>query len=765
MATMSPIDALGTLPVATLPTAAVAELEAEAANVQVVEDAAALAAVALVTTAIHQHKRSLSQAAMGLVFELATQLEIERTLVVEGSVEQPLKSILLQHPVSIQAPTADGTPEDMDTLQETIDQLQGLIDACATDYEYPADKYLGRAPGFWTRPGCSQGGHLESEWKTATTMPEYQTMNCLVNSKVNPKDGLPLPSPACARQVFVAFHDALQQRMAYLCDEQLKASGVEGISVGPRTGTDSTEDEEYCTCISTWWKGQPAPRVMANQCMEQAMVQEASDYLTHNENFSIPQWTASYNPNNNNFHRSGAVSSKDLPRYESPMQLISHRDQYMQLMVQALLAAKNYVIISTCYLFSHDVAQKYVLFDLLPYLAARGIKIFFMMDLFVFESNILSSPFQVKNRPKKSHTPKEESAVEQGGGGVTETSFIDCLPPEAPAPTHAFDQFETTYHVFDQLLQMSLDDTNPFELRFWCARDATSGYRIKNHSKGIVIDDQVAVFGGSNITPTVRTAIADLDCFVFGESAKAVADTFWMLWHAVDPTTVRPILSPEQASNPALACDRYIVDETMKEPCSFSMLQSSPSSAGEDSIYRIVLEQFEAAQDSITVSMGHSCFPMSFVEAMERAAARGVPKLQVMVNSYHSNDLRTGLSDLFRSLRVLIERVPSVQVFATHCAATASGHDRPEFLHGKYVVVDGKWACLGSWNLWTRSSFYEMEMEAFCDSPKVAAKLQAKFDKDRNANAVLVHLDDCIPGHKFCPKGCQLCKGFGNFFD
>jgi hypothetical protein len=25
-------------------------------------------------------------------------------------------------------------------------------------------------------------------------------------------------------------------------------------------------------------------------------------------------------------------------------------------------------------------------------------------------------------------------------------------------------------------------------------------------------------------------------------------------------------------------------------------------------------------------------------------------------------------------------------------------------------------------------------------------------------------LDDCLPGNKFCPKGCLLCKGFGPFF-
>ena len=153
------------------------------------------------------------------------------------------------------------------------------------------------------------------------------------------------------------------------------------------------------------------------------------------------------------------------------------------------------------------------------------------------------------------------------------------------------------------------------------------------------------------------------------------------------------------------------------------------------------------------------------MDALERAVARHPEiKIQVMVNSYHSNDLRGGQKDLFKSIKSLLERVPTAEVYATHCSATVTG-GRPEFLHGKYVVVDGKWACLGSWNLWTRSAFYEMEMEAFCDSVEVAKHLQTKFDNDRKANSVLVKLEDCVPGKKFCPKGCRMCKGFGPFFE
>ena len=143
---------------------------------------------------------------------------------------------------------------------------------------------------------------------------------------------------------------------------------------------------------------------------------------------------------------------------------------------------------------------------------------------------------------------------------------------------------------------------------------------------------------------------------------------------------------------------------------------------------------------------------------MERAAKRGVHSIQLMVNSYHTSDLRVGQKDLFLSVERLLRQVPTAKVYATF-------GDHAEFLHGKYVVVGGTWAALGSWNLWTRSAFYELELEAFLESTHAASLLQAKFDSDRARNTILVETADCIPGVRFCPKGCALCRQFGPFFN
>jgi phosphatidylserine/phosphatidylglycerophosphate/cardiolipin synthase-like enzyme len=124
--------------------------------------------------------------------------------------------------------------------------------------------------------------------------------------------------------------------------------------------------------------------------------------------------------------------------------------------------------------------------------------------------------------------------------------------------------------------------------------------------------------------------------------------------------------------------------------------------------------------------------------------------------------LRTGQGDLFRSLKSLLMSSSSkIKVYAT---APMEDGRRPEFVHAKYVVIDGKWTALGSWNLWTRSAFYEMELEAFVESVSVARHLQQKFASDSEKYAtVLQTAKDCEPEGGFCPSGCDLCRGFGPF--
>ena len=78
------------------------------------------------------------------------------------------------------------------------------------------------------------------------------------------------------------------------------------------------------------------------------------------------------------------------------------------------------------------------------------------------------------------------------------------------------------------------------------------------------------------------------------------------------------------------------------------------------------------------------------------------------------------------------------------------------------MVVDSSWTAVGSWNLWTRSAFYEMEGEIFVVSSSFASDKETKFHIEKEAFATRVKTAaEC---QRFLPKGCAICTQFGPFF-
>ena len=62
--------------------------------------------------------------------------------------------------------------------------------------------------------------------------------------------------------------------------------------------------------------------------------------------------------------------------------------------------------------------------------------------------------------------------------------------------------------------------------------------------------------------------------------------------------------------------------------------------------------------------MGHSNKPMAMARALGEAVRRGV-RVQILVNSIFSCDLRVNQRDLFRSIQNLLTVAPGVEVYTT----------------------------------------------------------------------------------------------------
>jgi len=365
---------------------------------------------------------------------------------------------------------------------------------------------------------------------------------------------------------------------------------------------------------------------------------------------------------------------------------------------------------------------------------------------------------------------------------ITATSFVAHLPSDAPADTSPPRSFASPAHFLQALL-----DQRTLHIQFWCARDAHAHYRIKNHAKCAIFDGTAVILGGSNLTPTVKSATSDLDVFLAGADVVApVTETFVTLWQAMKrPFVVEPTLDSTRSDpvasvmNMSRSSEQEKTDHHMDgvnalvklartladDPgARVATLRSTPSSAGEDTIYRYVLEQIRIAKKEVLIAMGHSCYPKSLAHVVAEAVNRGVT-VKILVNSLYSNDLRTGQQDLFQSLAHILRIAPAVQVYATMAAHHSEDGTilLPEFLHGKFVVIDRVWCAVGSWNLWTRSAFHEIEHEALIRSEVIAVMLAEKFHRDQIAHTVLLDESQCR-NLAFRPKGCSICRRFGPFF-
>jgi phosphatidylserine/phosphatidylglycerophosphate/cardiolipin synthase-like enzyme len=158
--------------------------------------------------------------------------------------------------------------------------------------------------------------------------------------------------------------------------------------------------------------------------------------------------------------------------------------------------------------------------------------------------------------------------------------------------------------------------------------------------------------------------------------------------------------------------------------------------------------------------MGHSNYPKSLGIALAAATARGV-QVQVLSNSKYSCDLLVNQRDMMLSSRDLLRVAPNVEYYTT---SWKPGEKRTPFAHAKYVCIDGRWSAVGSWNVWTRGSFYELEHEALIESESVAKILEQKFENDKKTTTRIWTAQELEPGAGWCPTGCSVCRGFGSFF-
>ena len=576
----------------------------------------------------------------------------------------------------------------------------------------------------------------------------------------------------------------------------------------------------------------------------QLMTYEADQSLRHHftHNANIGEWNNhSYAPESCPTPQHFAQSTNEYT-INNKIQLINDRDQYAMAYCKAALAAHSTIDLNLCYIFPHDPLHRYILLDLLPYVAKKNnVQVRIICDSITMGRMLLKSAFEVDSTLDDSGLSMRNKE-QLGNINVKQMSFLNYLPAYSPSFHNAKQNFPSGLsflRALNDVASTTVPD-NLLQIKWWCVRDAKLKYPIKNHIKCHIFDSHEVICGGSNVAPIVGNS--DCDIHLSGHAAGKYQQIFNDMWYVstssisqfdtkenetrlhmvengIEPEKIVVQVSEEmrvtppvkEISNPSVAADGcelasldtsitldtvvsglsldapYLDDAELSngpssssawkdDTCSIAVVQSCPSSKGEDEIFRHVLGAIATAKKSITMCMGHCNVPMPMVQALEAATERGV-EVQLMVNSWYSSDLRCGMRDLFVSLKNLMVSAPKVRVYVTALASQIKhrqnskgdklcgyqeGDKKAEFLHSKYVVVDTHWSAIGSWNMWIRGSFYEMESELFVFSETLAKKLEEKFDHERNNHTLeLQGVEDC---DFFCPSGCKMCEQFGPFF-
>lgn len=419
------------LPVAVTTTEPVADdVRAETALAVVLPVAAANLAAALVSAAatvneattntLHVQKDDVGcEDAVGAQ-HFETEYHQQHSTASQGALE----SVMANTTISLERATC------IESLEQLITRLSTL-----------SDRSSGISPGF----DCIDNA---LPWKQTIVFPQYETL-----SSVNATKGIiPLASPESSIELFELIKLAWQKRLDYeKCDTE-------------------EERESYCSCIGHWRSNQNVMKQICNQVLEQVMTREASACL-RSQPAITRIWNEAYS------HEACPYpDTMDCLYIDSSIRLLTN-DTYLHAYIEAALAATSTseyeitsfafavicafvdtdilfptVDVSICYLFYSDPQSKYILLDLLPYVAERGVKVRVLFELAILESQCLQMPLD--------------------GTSIDREAPLH-LPKGSPSYARGAKKFRSATELVREFF--NLTSATNIEARYWFARDKAFG--------------------------------------------------------------------------------------------------------------------------------------------------------------------------------------------------------------------------------------------------------------------------------------------------
>jgi len=148
-----------------------------------------------------------------------------------------------------------------------------------------------------------------------------------------------------------------------------------------------------------------------------------------------------------------------------------------------------------------------------------------------------------------------------------------------------------------------------------------------------------------------------------------------------------------------------------------AVVNHQPGPQGDANILRATLKAIEGASETIDIENAYLITTPDLRQALGEALARGV-KVRILTNSAESVDEPIVSAPILNSLPELVKAGAEVYL------------KQGDTLHSKFMVVDGLFSSVGSYNLHPRSQRYEGEMTINSLDVTCASQLTAAFAND-----------------------------------
>jgi len=303
------------------------------------------------------------------------------------------------------------------------------------------------------------------------------------------------------------------------------------------------------------------------------------------------------------------------------------------------------------------------------------------------------------------------------------------------------------------------------------AQFIVDGQRLNRrmHNKSFIVDNDVAIIGGRNIGDAYFDAsdnmnFRDLDVVAIGPVVEAASRSFDDYWNsdAAYPVTAFKDSQPTSADlervRKGLAQHARAFAESDYAQAAFEDLPNGPTAdrRGEwfwgsaellaDEPEKVTLKEDEptfrigpkiktivdGAQQQVLLLSPYMIPGESGTEYLTGMAKRNID-VQVLTNSMASNDEPAAHAGYMRYRSDLL--AGGVKIFELRPAAgskqdsTALGTSSGVALHAKAIVVDKRYAFVGSLNIDQRSKLLNTEMGVMVDCPGLAEAVAGFFDK------------------------------------